>query len=147
MCDNVYTSSQYKATWHMTSYRALAVVEWIVLASKSEEATAAAGSSFPCLLVEPLNNGHLGTNHFVCRREVVLSVANIYATIYTLVGASESVLYTEMSFIQSVLVPYCACTCTCMCTLHGHVHIIGVYMHVQQTKEHTRSTLHYIPYT
>ena len=38
--------------------------------------------------VEPLNNGHIRTDHFVHYREV---------------GVSVSVLYTEVSFIRSVL--------------------------------------------
>ena len=51
------------------------------------------------ITAEPLNNGHIGTDHFVHYREVVL----FQRYVLLLVGALESVLYTEVSFIQSVL--------------------------------------------
>ena len=62
--------------------------------------------------VEPLNTGHIGVDHFVHYREIVLfwrqkSVACIY--ICRLVHW-ESVLYTEVPFIQSVLYQRFHCT-------------------------------------
>ena len=46
-------------------------------------------------------DGHIGTDRFVHYREVVLfQRQNMYCHY---VGVSESVLYTEVSFIQSVL--------------------------------------------
>ena len=61
--------------------------------------------------VEPLNNGHIGMHHFVHYREVVLfQRQRCIATIQ--IGALESVLYTEVSFIQSVLYQRFHCTCT-----------------------------------
>ena len=55
-----------------------------------------------CHTVEPLNNGHIGTDHFVHYIKRLSSfrgknVSTIYMYIYV-----ESVLYTEVPFIQSV---------------------------------------------